>query len=156
MENHIGQVGESHHIVQIQPTLDAAAYHVGDVLFETTEIVDAFRLPGDHALLHSVCINDKDDQEAQIDLVFFRTNVALGVRNAAPSITDANADEIIAIVPCSTMYDLTGCRILITDTVGQVLETVAGSKSLWVAGITRGAPVHTATGLTVKVGLASR
>lgn len=142
-------------IFEVKPTLDTVAYTAGDTLFVTTEILNAFIGSHGNALLHSVCINDKDDVESQIDLVFLRSNTNIGIINNAPSIADASADEIIAIVPCSTMYDMGGCRILIANTVGQTVYCSSG-QSLWVAGITRGAPTHSAAGLTIKIGLASR
>lgn len=142
-------------IFEVKPALDTAAYTAGDTLFVTTEIPNAFIGSRGNALLHSICINDKDDAESQIDLVFLRSNTNIGLLNNAPSISDANADEIIAVVPCSTMYDMGGCRVLVANTVGQIVYCSSGT-SLWVAGITRGAPTHSATGLTVKIGLASR
>lgn len=154
-EVHVGEVGGNSDIVDVTLSLDTSAYSNGDVLAETQAVASAVRVAAGKAVLHSIVLNDKDDQGAALDLVFLRTNVSLGTKNAAPSITDANADEILGIVSVisTDWIDLGGCKIATLRNVGLLLEAGAAATSIFIAAITRGAPTHTASGITLRLGL---
>jgi hypothetical protein len=86
-------------IASVTPVVDTSAYASGDLLVETTEIPLATRnfLPG-RALLTDLVVIDKDDEKAPIDIYIMSANVSAGTRNAAPSISDANAVNVQCIV----------------------------------------------------------
>jgi hypothetical protein len=151
-------VGKGSGVLDLTLSLDTAAYASGDVLAATQELATAVPSNGGHALLHSVVVTDKDDQGQAMDIVFMRTNVSLGTENAAVSIADNDADEILGIVPVSAadFVDLGGVRVATIPGIGLTLEAGASSTSIYVGAISRGAGTYTASGVTVRVGLAQQ
>lgn len=152
-ETHIGQVGASDEVVEITATLDnSGAYAAGDVLFDTQEIAGAARVNGGVVILQSITILDKDDQAAEVDLVFLEANTSIGTENSAVSISDANAEDILGIVniPTDDYTDLVASQVATTTAVGLEMKAAAGTTSLYVAGITRGTPTHSASGMVLK------
>ena len=142
-------------IVAVTPTLDTSAYTAGDVLFATTAVSSVFPANGGRGVLHSIVVNDKDDQKPVFDLYFLKANTSIGTINAAPSITDAGADDIIGRVSITSAdyKDLGGCSVAVVPSIGQVIETGAATTSLWVAAVLiSGTPTHTASGLVIKLG----
>lgn len=142
-------------LIAVTPVLDTAIYAAGDTLFDRTVIANAVRANGERALLQAVTLIDKDDLGVAMDLFLIEANVAFGTVNAAPSISDTNAEAVhhIASVAASDWIDLGGVRVA-TPTIKPVLAKAgAGSRDLYIAAITRGTPTHTASGLVVKVGL---
>lgn len=142
-------------LAEVTLSLDTVAYADGDVLADTQEITNFFDVLGGSAKLTSVQVNDEDDQGTALDLIFLRSNVSLGTENAAPSITDANAREIIGRLSIATsdFIDLGGVRVATKSNVGLILSAAAGSNSLWIGAITRGGtPTYTAAGIRVKLG----
>ena len=121
----------------------------------STAVASAVRVAAGKAVLHSLILNDKDDQGAALDVLILRTNVSLGTENAAPSITDANANEVLGIISVisTDWIDLGGCKVATKTNLGLIVEAGAASTSLYIAAITRGTPTHTASGIVVKLGL---
>jgi hypothetical protein len=156
--NTIGATRGSSDVLDVTLSLDTSAYATGDVLAATQEVANAVPGNAGHALLHSITINDKDDQGIALDLVFLRTNVSIGTENSAVSISDADADEVLGIVQVSSsdFIDLGGCRVATLAGIGLTLEAGAASTSLYIAAISRGAGTYTASGITLKLGLAQR
>jgi hypothetical protein len=151
-------VGRGSGVLDLTLSLDTAAYATGDVLAATQELASAVPSNGGHALLHSIVVTDKDDQGQAMDIVFMRTNVSLGTENAAVSIADNDADEILGIVPVAAadFIDLGGVRVATIPGIGLTLEAGASSTSIYVGAISRGAGTYTASGVTVRVGLAQQ
>ncbi len=137
--------------------LDTAAYAAGDVLAVPQVISSVMSANAGTALLHSIIINDKDDQGQALDIVMLKTNVSLGTINNAVSISDANADEILGIVSFAAgdFIDLGGCRVATKTGVGLVCKSGAASQDLYVGAISRGTGTYTASGITVQFGFAS-
>jgi len=154
----IGKVRSVTDLHDVTLSTDTAICASGDVLADTQVVSNAVLMNGGHALLHSITVLDKDDQGQAMDLVFLRSNVSIGTENAAVSVTDTNAAEILGIVPvaASEFYDLGGCRIATLTGVGLVLETASDSTSLYIAAISKGTGTYTASGLIVKLGFASQ
>ena len=141
-------------IVDVTLSLDiSSAYTSGDVLADTQEVTNALRANVGRGLLQSLVVNDKDDQGVAFDLVLLKSNVALGTENSPPSITDANADNILGVVSVAAgdYIDLGGCRVATVRNIGLALEV--STTSLYIAAITRGTPTHTASGLALKLGI---
>lgn len=141
-------------ILQITFSLDTAIYASGDVLADTQEIANAVQLANGIGVLQSLVLNDKDNQRIALDLVFFSANVSLGAENAPPTITDANADSVLGIVSVlsSDWINLGNCGVATIPRVGMEIKADA-NKSIWVGAITRGAPTHTASGITGRFGI---
>lgn len=137
-------------------SVPAEAVDDNDVLADTQLVsASAFAKAGGTAKLEHVSVLDKDDQGVEMDLFFLNADVALGTEDAGISITDTNAEAIVAIVnvPAASYVDLIGCQRAEVANIGKVLKAAAGSKSLWIAAATRGTPTHTASGLIVRLGL---
>lgn len=148
-----GKISSAHH-VSVTLTLDTSAYTAGDVLAATQEVAGAVPDSSGAAFLDSIVLLDKDDQTAaDIDLVFLRSNVALGTENAAPSISDANAAEILGIVtvPSANFVDVGGAKVATVRNVHLLVEPTTGT-SIFVAAICRGTPTQTATGIVLNLG----
>lgn len=140
---------------QVIPTVEAAAYSAGDVLFDTTAIAGASRVAGASCVLRSLSLLDKDDNTAaQIDLVFLSANVSVGTLNGAPTITDANAAKILAIVPvpAANFIDVTGSKVA-TVTGLDVRLTPDSGTTIYVAAIARGTPTQTLLGIVLNLQL---
>jgi hypothetical protein len=142
-------------LIDVTLSLDTSAYASGDVLADTQEIANAVRIDGGRGILQSLTVLDEDDQGLEFDLIFLRANKSLGTENSAPNISDANARDIIGVVNVSAddYVDLGGCRIATVRNIGLLLEAVAGSTSLYVGAITRGAPTYSASGIKIRIGL---
>lgn len=136
-------------------SLDTSIYASGDVLADTQEIASCVPTVGGRAVVQSVVLNDKDDQGQALDLVFLKTNVSIGTENAAVSISDTNADQILGIVSVASgdWVDLGGCRVATKANIGLVAEAGPGSTSVFIAAISRGTGTYTASGITLSVGI---
>ena len=147
----IGLIGMPDDTITITCSLDTNAYADGDVLFDTQEIADAVRNAGDSCVLQSILVLDKDDQGEAFDLIFFDANTSLGTENAAPDITDTEAEDILGriSVGAGDYYDLGLCQIACVSPIGLELKSGA-STSLYVAGISRGTGTYTASGIMIK------
>ena len=142
--------------LDITLTMDTAAYASGDVLFNPTAI-PLPRMPVDNPLalrgkIVSVQVLDEDNQGQPMDLVFLRSNPGnLETVNAAVSITDANAREIIGYVPVSSYLALINSQQAFPSFDPIPFEVAAAN--LYVAGIARGAPTYTASGVRLRIGI---
>lgn len=156
-ESHFGEVGGNTYLAPFTLSLDTSAYAAGEVLADTQEIDNVFRVNDGTGTLFSIVLNDKDDQGAPLDLVFLSANNSLGTENSAPSISDANADAILGIISVANgdWVDLGGCRVatIPASRCGIALKAASGGKKLYIAAITRGTPTHTASGITGALGI---
>lgn len=137
-------------------TLDTSAYHANDVLADTQEVPYAVRHDGARGVLQSIVLRDKDDQTAAgMSVVFFRANVSLGTENSAPSISDANADNIIGIVAIASgdWVDLGGVKVATKSNINLPVRAASGTASIYVALICAGTPTQTASGITGTFGI---
>jgi hypothetical protein len=143
-------------IVPVTLSVDTSIYADGDLLADTQIIAqNLVRSEGGAAILESVLLLDEDDQGAAMDLVFLDSSASLGTENAAPSITDANARNILGFlnIPTSAYIDLGGSRIAMVRSVRMVLKAADASRNIYVAAITRGGtPTYTASGLKLRLG----
>lgn len=143
-------------IVDVTLSLDtSAAYASGDVLADTQVVSNAMRIINGNGLLNSIVVIDEDDQNQALDLVFMSANVSLGTENSAPSITDANARNILGIVRvnASDFVDLGGVDVATITGLTLGLQAASGTPDLYVAAITRGTPTHTAAGLRLRLNI---
>lgn len=154
-ETHIGEVGGNSVVHEVTLSLAAATYTQHDVLAATQVLTACMRKDGGTGVIHSIHLLDQDDQGMALDLVFLRTNVALGSEESAVSITDAHADEILGIVEilAGDYVDLINSQSVTKTNVGIVVDAAGGAGDLYIAAITRDTPTHTGSGITVKVGI---
>lgn len=141
---------------EVTLTLDTSAYAANDVLADTQEIANAVRYDGGTGIIHSCTLLDKDDNGEAIDVYFLRTNVSMGTKNSAISITDANADEILgfAEILAADYKDLVASQLAQATNLGITARAATDSTSLYVAAVLRsGTPTYTASGITLKIGI---
>lgn len=140
--------------VEITLTLDTNAYAAGDVLATTQEVANAASANGLGTELISMTVRDKDDQTAAaMTFYFLDDNQSLGTENAAPDISDANADAICGMVtiPAALFTDLGGVKVATLTNIGLLMHPGAASTSLYIAATTAGTPTQTASGITVSL-----
>jgi hypothetical protein len=153
-EAHLGQVGSGGIVVQVTPVCAAATYDAADVLFDVTEVAGAVRVSGGKSVLESVVVLDEDDNTAAAMTLFIMAATGtLGTANAAVSITDANARNILGVIPVGSGFfvDLIACRVACVKNIGLVVQPTTGT-SVWVAAATAGTPTQTASGIKVRLG----
>lgn len=154
-EIHFGEVGYPVEYVTATPVLDTVAYASGDVMWTASvALTNLLRVAGGKGLLRSITIIDEDDQGIALDLVFLKTNVSLGTVNGVPSISDANLREVCAQVSIAAgdYIDYGGARVAHKSGLSSIV-TATASRDVYLAGITRGAPTHTASGLKISIGI---
>jgi hypothetical protein len=145
-------------LVSVTLSLDTSAYASGDVLAATQEIANVFKVAS-QVRLGSLLLLDKDDQAGALDVLFLRSNTAIGTENAAYSPTDAIAAEILAVVVIAgaDYYDMTNNQIVQKTLtagpgMGMMLAPTSGD-SLYVAAVSRDTKTYTASGLVLTLGL---
>jgi len=153
-EVHIGEIGASTVVVPLSLSLAAAAYHSNDVLSATQELADAVRVDGGSGILQSIQVIDQDDQGQPIDIFIFSGSAALGTENAAISISDADAAQILGIVRV-VANDYIDCINSMNASINglNIPVEVASGTSLYVATATRGTPTHTGSGIVLNIGI---
>lgn len=135
--------------VDLTFSLDTNIHASGDVLAESQVIAACMRVDDATGVLSGFSLHDEDDQGIELDVVLLSANVSLGAENAAPSITDANAREVLGIINVASTdwKDLGGVRVATKLNVNLPVKPVTGTDDLYVALITRGTPTHTASGI---------
>lgn len=153
-ENHLGSVGGNTAVVGVTFSLDTSAYADGDVLADSQVLAACLRTDDGTGVLQTITLNDKDDQGIAMDIVILDANVSIGTENAAVSITDANADNILAVISVESTdwVDFVGCKVATIKNLSIPVSAVSGTDDLYVALVTRGTPTHTASGITARFG----
>jgi hypothetical protein len=137
-------------------SLDTSAYGAGDVLAATQELPDAVMLNDLGGMLQTVTVIDKDDQGAAFTIYIMDANVAFGSENAAPSITDANAEAILGAVSIGTgdYVDFGGARVAYKGGLNIPIKPADGTRSIYVAVVNgAGTPTYTASGIVLRFGI---
>ena len=128
----------------LEPSIDTSAYADGDVFFDTEGItIRSSGAIGNTSGEVTFCrVVDTDDLKSDFDILFLKTNVSIGTENAAVSVSDTNAKEIIGRIIVRSYYDLGGAAI--AEDSGSIvpfkLTPSDGVSTLYVAGVCRGTP----------------
>jgi hypothetical protein len=143
------KIGGNTKTVDVTFVLDTSIYASGDVLSDRVAIAACMRVNDGTGVLSGFTLHDEDDQGIELDVVFLSADVAVGTINNGPSITDANARNILGIVNVAAddWIDLGGVRIATKLNVNLPVKPATGTDDIYVALITRGTPTHTASGL---------
>lgn len=143
-------------LIDVTLSLDTGAYANGDLLADTQAVANAVRVNDGTGILHSVMIVDEDDQGAAFDLYFLSANNTLGSENSAPSISDANARDILCRVSVATAdySDLGGVKVANLHSLNRIIKGASGSTSIYVAAVNgSGTPTYTASGVKLRIGI---
>lgn len=141
-------------LISVTLSLDTSAYTAGDLIAEAQEVAGALRTSGGAAKLVSVMVIDEDDQGSAIDIYLTSASTTWGSENSAPSISDAAARSIQAIIPIASAdyKDLGGVKVANIKAINCIVEGNA-STSLYVAVVSNGStPTYTASGVKVVFG----
>lgn len=142
-------------VVTVTPTLDTNAYAASDLLFDATEVANAVRAVGGHAVLQSVTVIDKADQKSAFTLLLANAATDFGTLNSAPDPDDTEAATVIGWVPvaASDYVDLGGASVACIRNIGLTLKAGAATTSLYIAGVNgAGAPTYAASDLVLQLG----
>ena len=152
--------GQTLKLIQVTPTLDTSAYASGDLFADVTTITGAALATGGYCELVSVTVVDQDDQTASAYTLYI-TNLSTtwGTLNSAPSLADATALGIQAIIPIDTAdwKDLGAFKVAqprIAQNIGVICQT-SGSANLYLT-IVNGAGTGTFTASGWKITLTFR
>lgn len=143
-------------VLEATLSLSTNQYASGDVLAATQSLdASAFLENGDAAVVQSIQVIDFDDQAQDLDIVLLRSNVSIGTENSAVSVSDANADEILAIIEVTSddYVDCVNSQIAHIANVGLMIQALSTDDALYIAAISRGTGTYTASGILVRVGL---
>ncbi len=141
-------------VIDLTLSLDTGAYADGDVLAATQELTNAVRASGGTGVIQSIGLIDDDDQGQALDIVILDSNVSIGTENAAVSIADGDADNILGIVQvtASDYIDLVNSQWA-QAVFDAIVVSPASGTSLWIAAISRGTGTYTASGVTIRFGI---
>ena len=153
-EPHLGIVTAPSDVYEVTLTCPTDAQDAGDVICATQELLNCVRVPGGTGILQSVTLLDPSDQGIAIDLFLFRSNVALGTEDAAISISDANAIELLTVVSIagSDYVDLINSQVAIKTSIGAAVKAVAGSRNLYIAAASTAGGTWASGSFTLKLG----
>lgn len=143
-------------VFDVTLVLDTAAYAAGDVLFVTQLLNGILRIPDGTGIVQSIQVIDQDDNGVAFDLYFLSANVAMGTINVAPSITDANAVNILGVVSVATTdyKDIGGAKVASIRNIGLPVKALTGTDDLCIAGVNgAGTPTFTASGIKLRIGV---
>lgn len=147
-------VQSGYDVIDATWTVDSAALANGDVMATTPlEIASFFRSSTGVVKIHGVTIHDPDEQMIGMDLYLQNASQSLGTQNGGPTITDANGETIVGIIPvdASDFYDVgTMGKAIVTFERAIIVKGGGVSNSLWLSGITRGTPTYAGATLKLK------
>lgn len=134
-------------LINVTPDIVAAAYASGDVIGTIRTVTNVSLDSGGTAELTSLIIIDKANQKSAIDLIFFDTAPAssFGVDNAAYALVDADALNIvgrISIAQADYVSSGSNNAEATYKALGLLMKCLAGSKNLYMAVVSRGAPTY--------------
>lgn len=141
-------------LISVTLSLDTSAYASGDLIAEAQEVAGALRTSGGAAKLVSLMVIDEDDQGVAIDVYLSSAATTWGSENSAPTISDAAARSIQAVIPVASAdyKDLGGVKVANIKNIDCIVEGAA-STSLYVAVVSNGStPTYTASGVKLVFG----
>lgn len=143
-------------LITVTLSLDTSVYAANDLLADAQEVAGVALATGGEAELVSLLCVDEDDQGVAFDVYLSSVATTWGSENSAPTITDAVARSIQAIIPIASgdWKDLGGVKVAqprVAQNIGVVCTCPA--TSLYVAVVNgAGAPTFTAAGVRLIFG----
>ena len=139
------------------PTLSVAASYVSGDYIGTSATPwswTACRTSGGTGQLQSVTVVDKAAQSIAGELWLFDRSVTVPNDSAAWTITDADAQFLLGVVPVSTYYASAANSVASVTGVGMPIWC-NGSSTVYGAWVTRGAPSYASGDLTIILGVSA-
>lgn len=143
-------------LVDVTLSTDTNAYASGDLIADTQIVNSAVRATDALGVLQSLVLIDEADQKAALDIYFLSANNTFGTENSAPSILDANAGAILAVISVASgdYKDLGGVSVVEKANLSKIIKPATGSDDIYVAVVNgSGTPTYGATSLKLRVGV---
>ena len=143
-------------VIDVTLSLDTNIYADNDVAAAPQEVTNFFRVPGGRAYLHSIKVQDNDDQGVEMEILFLNATGSIGAENAAFGPTDAVAETIIGRVLIATAdyTDASTSQFAFQGNIGLMMQAAPSTTSVWIAAVVRsGTPTFTASGVKLKLGV---
>lgn len=115
-------------------TTATTAYTAGDVLGTGWEFTNFARAAGGSGLILGAALLDKADITSTVDLYLASAAITFGADNAAPSISDTDAEKLLQVISIP-LEDLGGSRFGALS--GLSVPYVCDATSLFVYAVTR-------------------
>ena len=145
-------------VITATPVIQAAAYASGDQLGSLVTLSNAMDSTKDTGTVMSVTVIDKAEQSSDLSILFFSAEPTIAsADNAALSITDAEvAAKLLGVVSVSASdyVDIGNQHVAQKTSVGLMLQSAAGSTSLYCLLLCEGTPTYASTSdLVLKIGV---
>ena len=133
-------------VIQITPTISTVAYTAGDTLGGLLSISNAYDGIGAAAVLQSIVVFDKANQNAPIDFIFFNASGTVPANNNPFTWNTADFVKVLGRVRvASTDYLTLNSRSFASVyPIGLTLQGNA-TQALYVVAIVQGTPTYTST-----------
>jgi hypothetical protein len=157
-ENYVGKVGGPTTIISPTITVSTSpAYTANDVVGGKLTLTDALRVSGGTGILQSLCIIDKGNQKAALEILIFDSNPSSGTYtdNGAFSWNATDGAKLIRrISVLASDYTTFGTAAIADLSTGGKVLKASGSKNLYAVIVTTGTPTYVATtDLIVRFGI---
>lgn len=152
--------GASAHVALTSvPVIDTGAYTSGDCLGPLTTIANAARYAGGGGVIRSVVVADSTQaQRAAMDILLFSQTVTTAANNAAFTVSDADLQFCVAVIPILTTNYNTAWPGTPPNSVAHLPDAkvaanplkmeipyLCGATSLFMQVVVRGTPTYIAT-----------
>lgn len=137
--------------------VDASTYAAGDLVGSKLTLSNAYPVESKEPYLHSITVQDLDEQNAELDFVFFDSDPedTTFTDDAELDIADADLPKIIGFATI-TASDYCAFADSSVGTVGNLgIACKPAVNTLYCAIVSRGTPTYTANGLSVVFGFVS-
>lgn len=147
MQNVIGNVGFSNELIDVQLTVQAAAYAAGDVIGGKITIPGAVARDGGSGLLKSVLLCSKADLTVNMDLVLFSADPAASTftENGPVAIDVTDVAKVLGVISLATRFDLGTPVVVGAANLDMIVQSGALTRNLFACLIARGAYTPAAT-----------
>jgi hypothetical protein len=152
-ETHVGSVGGEATVVTVILSLHTDANVVNDVLAATQIVANAVRVNDGTGVIQSIVVQDDDDKEGDLDLIFFDANTSVGSESGTCSMADNDTILGIQEVVEADYVDMIGSQVATFNNVGIVIQGATGTDDIYMAAIARDTDTYTATGITIRLGI---
>ena len=153
MARTLGAIKTADCAVDVTFSVDVGAHASGDLLAQPVKLADvAFTdTPQRITTLMSVTVIDPDDQGQNLTLLFHNAELPeIGARNAAPTISDAQAATCEGYVALTSYEDVGGAQVACEDGIGLTMQASADGH-LWAWLLSKGTGTYAGGKLHVKM-----
>tara|TARA_R110002020_G_C15857915_1_gene736817 strand:+ start:57 stop:596 length:540 start_codon:yes stop_codon:yes gene_type:complete len=128
-------------LIDVTLATQAANVEINDVTSDYVEIPNAVAVKGGVGVIQSIQLLDEANQGAAIDLVFQTDNTTIGSTDAAVSIADADARDILGFVSMTNYFSGIAWKLASKQNIGLVVKAASDTRSIYVAAVNRGGTV---------------